>query len=381
MKKILLAAALSGCLMSTACAGSGVSDTVPQSTSGAIATVQTSGSGKESTGSSKAVTDTSTAAMDMQHAVTSYYEGQSSRAYKMLQKSIFKNLIGGWTEEGISNPVWNYDSFARYEVLNRDLTGVEKDAELYYCTFSADNGKCGYGVLAYHGEGMSRVKVVETSYLYDLQANMEAISDALGKTELDPATARAVRVEVNGADAGEAEEAIRISDDKGHDYLYYFSDSSLKPAEAIRTGAVSEGEKAVEGQEQGNKKQSYYNEFESKSKGDAYLLKGIIHQNQDKRGLVRVKAPKGTEISVKGSMVRESGEIKLVYRDSDGTITVLAEGKGDGTGEHAIDMTVKVKDGKGDFYFEGDAAVYQFELSLGLNKEIKYYLTGNNPIQ
>ena len=94
-----------------------------------------------------------------------------------------------------------------------------------------------------------------------------------------------------------------------------------------------------------------------------------------------MKAPKGTEISVKGSMVRESGEIKLVYRDSDGTITVLAEGKGDGTGEHAIDMTVKVKDGKGDFYFEGDAAVYQFELSLGLNKEIKYYLTGNNPIQ
>ena len=91
--------------MSTACAGSGVSDTAPQSTSGAIATVQTSGSGKESTGSSKTVTDTSKAGLDMQHAVTSYYEGQSSQAYKMLQKSIFKNLIGGWTEEGISNPV------------------------------------------------------------------------------------------------------------------------------------------------------------------------------------------------------------------------------------------------------------------------------------
>lgn len=381
MKKILLAAMLSGCLMSTACAGSGVTDTAPQSTSGAIATVQTAASGKKNTGSSEEITDTRGAGMDMQHAVTSYYEGQSSRAYKMLQKSIFKNLIGGWTEEGISNPVWNYDSFARYEVLNRSSTGAEEGAELYYCTFSADNGKCGYGVLAYHGDGMSKVKVAETPYLYDLQANIEAVSDALGKTELDPATARAVRVEVNGAAEGESEEAIRISDDKGRAYLYYFADSSLKPAEEIRAGAVSEVEKAAEGQEQGNKKQSYYNEFESKSKEGAYLLKGIVHQNQDKRGLVRVEAPKGTEISVKGSMVRESGEIKLVYRDFDGTVTVLAEGKEDGNREHGIEKTVKVKDGKGDFYFEGDAAVYQFELSLGLTKEIKYYLTGNNPIQ
>lgn len=380
MKKILLAAMLSGCLMSTACAG-GVPDTAKQSASGAIATAQPPASGKNNTGSSKEITDTRAAGMDMQHAVASYYEGKNSRAYKMLQKSIFKNLIGGWTGEGISNPVWNYDSFARYEVLNRNLTGTEEGAELYYCTFSADNGKCGYGVLAYHGEGMSKIKVAETPYLYDLQANIEAVSDVLRKTELDPATAEAVRVEIGGAAAGESEEAIRISDDKGHAYFYCFADSSLKPAEEIYSGAASEVEKADEGQEQGNKKQSYYNEFESKVKGDAYLLKGIVHQNQDKRGLVRVEAPKGTEISVKGSIVRESGEIKLVYRDSDGTVTVLAEGKEDGNRENGIDMTVKVKDGKGDFYFEGDAAVCQFELSLGLTKDIKYYLTSNNPIK
>lgn len=379
MKKILLAAILSGCLAGTACAGSGLSDTAAQSDEGVITTVQTSGAEGGNTGNHKETADARAAGMDMQNAVTSYYEGQSSRAYKMLQKSIFKKLIGGWTEEGISNPVWNYDSFARYEVLNRDLTRAEEEAELYYCTFSADNGKCGYGVLAYHEEGMSKVKVAETPYPYDLQANLKAISDALGKTELDPATAEAVRVEVKGAE--EAEEAIRFSDDKGHAYLYYFADSSLKPVEENRAAAASEASKTAEGQGQGNKKQSYYNEFESKSKEDAYLLKGIVHQNQDKRGLVRVEAPKGTEISVKGSMIRESGAIKLVYRDFDGTITVLAEGKGNGDGEHAIDMTVKVKDGKGDFYFEGDAAVYQFELSLGLKKDIKYYLTGDNPIE
>lgn len=387
MKRKFLSVVLFGCLLCSACAGRGVSDTAVQSTPELITAVNQSGAESENSGGSKTVVtadlptaETATAEIDMEPAVSSYYEGQESRAFKMLQKSIFKSLLDGWTGEEVAHPVWNYDSFARYEILNPDLTAAEEEEELYYCTFSADNGKYGYGVFAYHGDGMSKMKVAGTPYLYDLQANREAISGALQGTELDSATASAMRVEIKGADGEESREAVRISDEKGHTYFYYFEDKSLKTAEEAGTGVAVLEEKTPGGQKQKQTKQSYYNDFQSKMKEDTYFLKGVVHQNKVKRGLVRVEVPAGTKISVRGSMAEESGEILLVYRDSDGTKTVLAKVSEDGNREQKIDTTVAVKDGEGDIYFEGEAAVCQFELSLELSEDIKYYLTGENPI-
>ena len=394
MKRKFLAVVLFGCLLCSACAGRGVSDTVTESTPGVITAANQPRAENENSGGGKAIAEGNVkeketvttgpekkaAEIDMEHAVSTYYEGQDSRAFKMLQKSIFKNLLDGWTGEEVEHPVWNYDSFARYEILNPDLTGTEEEAELYYCTFSADNGKYGYGIFSYHGDGMSKMKVAETPYLYDLQANREALSDAFQGTELDSATASAMRVEIKGAAGEESREAIRISDEKGHTYFYYFEDGSLKTAEEAGTGMAVLEEKTSGGQEKEQTKQSYYNDFQSKVKEDTYFLKGVVHQNKVKRGLVRVEAPAGTRISIKGSMAEESGEISLVYKDSDGTETVLAKGSAGGNREQKIDATVAVKDGKGDLYFEGDAAVCQFELSLGLSEDIKYYLTGENPI-
>lgn len=89
----------------------------------------------------------------------SYYEAQSSRAYQMLQKSIFKKLLlNGWLDEisGMENARWNYDTFTKYTVLDRDQIPDEDQGELYCCTFSADNDRCGYIVISYSGDGLSK---------------------------------------------------------------------------------------------------------------------------------------------------------------------------------------------------------------------------------
>lgn len=84
-----------------------------------------------------------------EHLVSTYYSGQESDAYRMFKKSIFKKMVSGWTGGELQNPVWNYDSFARYYILDQDLAPSMSDQELYYCTYSDDNDKSGYVVLLY----------------------------------------------------------------------------------------------------------------------------------------------------------------------------------------------------------------------------------------
>lgn len=94
----------------------------------------------------------------------SYYEGQSSRAYEMVQKSIFKKLLlNGWLDEisGMENARWNYDTFTKYTVLDRDPVPDEEQGELYCCTFSADNGRYGYIVISYSGDGLSKIRALK----------------------------------------------------------------------------------------------------------------------------------------------------------------------------------------------------------------------------
>lgn len=154
----------------------------------------------------------------------SYYAGQESQAFGMLQKSIFQRLIGGWTDESIQNPSWNYDSFARYDILNEDFTSSAGGQELYYCTFSASGGKSGYIVLSYDGDSLSRVSAAETPYLYDLRSSLDEIAPQLEQAEIELSSAEALRVRIAAADGGQPEEAIRVTDQAGHTFLYYFSE-------------------------------------------------------------------------------------------------------------------------------------------------------------
>lgn len=163
--------------------------------------------------------------------VNSYYEGQSFRAFGMLQKHIFENVLTFWAKydlKDIKNPKWNFDTFAQYSVLNQNLVSIS-DEKLYYCTFEADDGKCGYVVVLYHenGPALSKKYIAQTSQLYDLQTNIEAIKTQLSETELDFASAKASRARLINADENTSDEVIVITDEKGHTYIYSFEDSSV----------------------------------------------------------------------------------------------------------------------------------------------------------
>lgn len=160
--------------------------------------------------------------------LTSYYEGQSTRAYRMLQKSIFKHLLDGWTGESVVNPVWDYDTFTRYAILNQDMETVPS-GDLYCCTFRADNGKYGYVLLSYSDDGpsLSNMGVFETAYPYDLQANLEAVIEKLHDAGIDLPAAAASRVRLVNPETDGSYEAVRITDGDGRDYLFRFDGESI----------------------------------------------------------------------------------------------------------------------------------------------------------
>lgn len=378
MRKIWLVTLMAGSLLSSACAGKIPADkTTDLTPMTSIANVNATGvkeDGREISQSG----DKGEAAGLTESVTSSYYEGQSARAFQMLQKSIFKNLLSGWLGEDIVNPIWNYDSFTRYDILDENFTSTGEWQELYYCTFSSDNDKTGYVVLAYHGDSMSKVDAAVTPYLYDLEANIEDIGTQLDQSEIDMTTASARRVRLNGTANSGSREAILV-EDKEHIFSYFFNENSATldkgdAGEAVEQSSLGQDIKAM------SEAQSYYVGFISKANNDSYLLSGTVYQNEEKRGLVRVEAPDGITISVRGNLKRVEGDIELIFEGVDGNKKVLAT-SGEDTGEElAVDASVLVEKGVGNIYFEGTDAIYQFDLSLDYSGDIRYYLTGSNPI-
>lgn len=161
---------------------------------------------------------------DMESIMESYYTGQDSPAFKMLHKSIFKNLLNnGWLDDmkGMENAVWNYNTFAEYSVLNEGMDTASEGGELYYCTFSADHDKYGYVVVEYYGDSMSKIRAVETPYLYDLQTNIEKIKEELAEADIDLTYASASRVQSYNEEENPVE-GIHVTDDNGHTWFYRF---------------------------------------------------------------------------------------------------------------------------------------------------------------
>jgi len=165
-----------------------------------------------------AATSADTASLAASHVnvtsiLNSYYSYNGTDAYRLIKSNALKRFLNQWTAASIVNPVWNYNSFTKYEGQN-----------LYYCTFTADNGRNYYMVLRYDasdGGGLGKVRYGETSYNYDLRANIDVISAKLSETQLDLSSTVAYRAQLKGA------EVIIFKDNSGKKYAFYFDTSKI----------------------------------------------------------------------------------------------------------------------------------------------------------
>lgn len=128
---------------------------------------------------------------------------------------------------------WDYGTLAPVLLLDRDLNELDPpDLGLYTCTFSTDDDRYGYIIVSY-GEGkegpyISNRSLCETTpYQYDLRANIEAIAEALEKTDMDLTTAAAVRAEWMDAEKKHSDPIILFTDGKGDKYVCVLGESGV----------------------------------------------------------------------------------------------------------------------------------------------------------
>lgn len=162
----------------------------------------------------------------------SYYLSPEEPVFSYLQNNSIKRFFNMWAEYFIDKDIkihWNYDTIAPVQVLDHNFNSIVKpDTELYTCTFSTDDDRCGYIIVSYNENGPSVTKwsLNETTpYLYDLKANSEQIADALMKTDIDLSTATAVRVEWIDTDKNRGDRIILFKDGKGDKYICYLGDA------------------------------------------------------------------------------------------------------------------------------------------------------------
>lgn len=137
------------------------------------------------------------------------------------------------------------------------------------------------------------------------------------------------------------------------------------------TGAVSIGAYA----------QSYYRDFYAGTTEDKeqYEISGTLYQNVDPRSLTRFEKSPDTILTVKGTMTPIQGEIKLIYKDEDGILVTLAEAKAGS--EEPVSISYEINSTQqGEFYFDGNTAVCEFDISFSKSEGVIYYLTSENPI-
>lgn len=143
----------------------------------------------------------------------SYYSYNETDAYRLIKSNALKRFLNQWTDDDIVNPVWNYESFTKYE-----------GQDLFYCTFTADNGKYYYMVLRYDGRnngGLGKIRYSETPYYYDLKSSIDEIKDKLSETELDLSSTVASRAQLVDIDKNSFDEVILFKDDDGNSYACY----------------------------------------------------------------------------------------------------------------------------------------------------------------
>lgn len=210
-------------LISTSCTSSNQQSTYTDSAPDSSETVNNEGTEGETIKNS-----------EYESIFNSYYFAQSNNlnAFKVLQSKKFTEIIEDWVDENlndIKNPVWNYDSFTQYQILDGGSISSIGD-DLFYCTFSADNDKYGYVILQYDsysndGSALGRVAMVETTpYLYDLKENINDILTKLNEFKLDLSKIDVIRGQIVD---GENSEEVILFTDNNKKYLFYFKSSEI----------------------------------------------------------------------------------------------------------------------------------------------------------
>lgn len=79
------------------------------------------------------------------------------------------------------------------------------------------------------GPAVSNWSVAETTpYLYDLNANMDAIAESLRNTDIELSTAKASCVYLLDREKKRIDQVIRFTDGKREDYICYFGEDSFE---------------------------------------------------------------------------------------------------------------------------------------------------------
>lgn len=172
---------------------------------------------------------------DVESIVKSYYAAQETEAWTYFQNNKVQDFMSQWVEAdtGIKDPVWNYDSFTQFYVLDHDMESATRpDQEVYSLTFSDPEGKrFGCAVIEYNKDDPSIGKwsIYETTpELYDLAPNLDPIMEGLRQTDIDLATASASRVSWLERDKNRSDQVILFTDEKGDHYIYYLGDDAYE---------------------------------------------------------------------------------------------------------------------------------------------------------
>lgn len=119
------------------------------------------------------------------------------------------------------------------------------------------------------------------------------------------------------------------------------------------------------------KQDNSFNSFSAQQTKNDYEMKGTAYLSSE-RDLVSVNILADTEITLKGTLKKQEGEIKLLYEDTKGNITTLLNSEDLKQKTIKVDIPVSLKAGNGKFYLSGTSCIYDFDFKLSLNDEVEY---------
>ncbi len=164
----------------------------------------------------------------------SYYLSPEDPIHAYLQNKSIKRFMQMWFEEYMGEEIeahWDYAALAPVQLLDHTFQPIALPGEtLFTCTFTTDDGRCGYIIISYgeskEGPYIAKKSLYETTpYLYDLRANMDQITTALKETDID--VAAAIRAERIDAENSREDHIILFTGNSGDRYVCTLGDGDF----------------------------------------------------------------------------------------------------------------------------------------------------------
>ena len=118
-----------------------------------------------------------------------------------------------------------------------------------------------------------------------------------------------------------------------------------------------------------NTSSSYFEYITSEQSGNVYTVEGTVHKERDKNAVItHIRAEKETKIFVSGTLSKKEGaDTEIIYVAPDGTETRIGDNSSESF-EGSLDVTA----GDGVVRFEGEPAIYDFQLEFELHDGVSY---------